>query len=143
MVDTAIARLGEPFAIGTLLVAVALWVAVNTALPKFHATAFDPYPFSLLQCIASVAALSLTIMILTNQQNENRLAEQRARLDLELSMVNDKKVAKLISLLEGQRRDNPLLTSIIDPEAEDMARPADPHVIFDAIKESHADHADL
>jgi hypothetical protein len=44
----------------------------------------------------------------------------------------------VIELLEEFRRDNPLIRNRIDQEAADMAQPADPQRVLDAIKEIHA-----
>jgi hypothetical protein len=42
-------------------------------------------------------------------------------------VISEKKIAKIIALLEEQRRDNPLLGTRVDNEAEQMAKTADPH----------------
>lgn len=59
----------------------------------------------------------MTVFILTSQRHENRLAEHRAQLTLELSMVSEQKIAKLIELVEHQRRDNPQMRNRVDEEA--------------------------
>ncbi len=54
-------------------------------------------------------------------------------------MVSELKVAKLIELVEDQRRDNPQLANRVDHEAASMAKPADPQAIFEAIQETHSE----
>jgi hypothetical protein len=46
--------------------------------------------------------------------------------------------AKVIQLLEEARRDNPLIHNRVDRDADDMAQPADPSSVLDAIKNIHA-----
>jgi uncharacterized membrane protein len=58
---------------------------------------------------------------------------------LELAILSEQKTAKVIQLLEESRRDNPLIRSRVDQEAEAMAQPADPQSVLDAIKETHAE----
>lgn len=135
VVDEVTAKLGEPAAISIVISIVVIWILANLFAPMLHIVAFDPAPFHLLEAIAAITGLCFAVLILCTQRHENQLAEQRARLVLELAMVNDKKVAKLIAMLEQQRRDNPLIKNAVDHEATDMAKPADPHVIFEAIKD--------
>ena len=48
---------------------------------------------------------------------QNRLAEQRAHLDLEVTLLTEQKAAKLIDLLEELRRDLSNVKNRDDPEA--------------------------
>jgi uncharacterized membrane protein len=102
-----------------------------------HAVPFDPAPFAYLQGLISTAALFVTVLILTSQRHENRLAEHRAQLTLQLAMVGEQKIAKLIELVERQRFDNPQMVNRIDREAEAMAQPSDPAAILRAVHDSH------
>ena len=72
-----------------------------------------------------VGALLVALLILTTQRHEEELAESRAQLTLHIATLSERKIAKVIELLEEQRRDNPLLPSRIDDEATEMAQPAD------------------
>ncbi|WP_202618054.1 DUF1003 domain-containing protein [Aureimonas leprariae] len=65
-------------------------------------------------------------MILTTQRHQDKLAEKRSQLTLQISLLNERKIAKVIALLEEQRRDSPMLPSRIDVEAAEMARSSDP-----------------
>ncbi len=67
------------------------------------------------------------------QRWEDQLAERRARLMLDLSLLADKKTAKLIELLEELRRDHPNVTNRVDQESDDLSTPADPKVILEKI----------
>ena len=71
------------------------------------------------------------------QRHENRLAEHRAQLTLQLAMVSEQKIAKLIELVERQRFDNPQMANRIDREAQEMAQSADPAAILQAVHDTH------
>ena len=59
---------------------------------------------------------------LATQQHQDQLAQRRAELTLQIAVLSEKKMAKLIDLIEEHRRDYPMLSSRVDIEAEAMAR---------------------
>ncbi|WP_207210943.1 hypothetical protein, partial [Lichenibacterium minor] len=59
------------------------------------------------------------------------------QLTLELSILSEKKSAKIIELLEELRRDLPAVRNRVDEEASEMAKPADPQAVLQAINETH------
>ncbi len=63
------------------------------------------------------------------------MANHRAQLILELSVVNDQKVSKIIELLEEYRRDNPAVSYRVDDAAAAMSTPSDTGGVLAAIKE--------
>ena len=67
----------------------------------------------------------------------DQLARQRELLLLELAILSEQKMAKMIQLLEEARRDNPLIHNRVDHEADAMTRPADPQSVLDAIRETN------
>jgi uncharacterized membrane protein len=136
-IERLIHQLGQPAAVVVIAGVVILWVGSNVALRHMHAAAFDPAPFGYLQGMISTGALIMTVLILTSQRHENRLAEHRAQLTLQLAMISEQKIAKLIELVERQRFDNPQMANRVDREAEAMAQPADPAAIFQAVHETH------
>jgi uncharacterized membrane protein len=66
------------------------------------------------------------------------MALHREQLMLQLALLADQKTAKLIALIEELRRDDPLVRSRADRQAEELTRPADPEVVLQAIRESSA-----
>jgi uncharacterized membrane protein len=127
-------RLGRPEFVAIITGAIAAWIAINSALSALHVAPFDPAPFYWLQGIIAMTALYMTALILITQRHENELAEHRAQLTLEVTIVSEQKIAKLIELLEQQRRDNPLMRNTFDPEAAAMAQPADHEAMLSATK---------
>jgi uncharacterized membrane protein len=68
-----------------------------------------------------------------------RLADQHTHLDLQVSLLTDKKTSKIISLLEELRRDLPQVADKADPEAEQLDKPADPQAELGAIEKQDRD----
>jgi uncharacterized membrane protein len=137
IIDGITAQVGRPGFVGVVTVVIALWTACNLLLPTFHRAPFDPPPFYWLQGCIAATGLYIAVLILTTQRRENLLAEHRAQLTLEISMVSEQKMAKLIQMIEQLRRDNPMIANHLDPEAIAMSVPADPQAMLDAIKETH------
>ena len=140
-VDRLTARAGRPEFVVVLALCALLWVALNLLLPHFGQEPIDRPPFAWLSVVASLIALSMTCLILTTQRREDELAEHREQLTLELAILGEQKMAKLIALVEELRRDHPGVHDRIDAEAEAMSAPIDPQVVLDAIKERHQEFA--
>jgi uncharacterized membrane protein len=70
------------------------------------------------------------VLILTTQRRDDQLASYRAQLTIELAILSEQKSAKIISLLEEQRRDHPHLENRADNEAAAMAEAADPQAVL-------------
>jgi uncharacterized membrane protein len=120
-----------------LVAALALvWAGANGLSHALHRGALDPPPFYWLQGAMGLTALLLAIVILATQRRQATLAEQRAHLDLQVNLLAEQKIAKVIALLEELRRDSPAVRDREDREAAAMAEPADPHAVADALKES-------
>jgi uncharacterized membrane protein len=135
-------RLGRPSTIGVALLAVLLWCGYNVLGGRLGLKPFDPPPFAILELVASVAALFTTLLIVTTQRREEQLARHRAQLTLNLVALSEQKVAKVIELLEEQRRENPLLPTRADRLAADMAHAADPDHVLERIIETHEGEAE-
>jgi uncharacterized membrane protein len=127
----------QPRAIVSVLAVIASWLGYNILARPLGLAPFDPPPFSLLQAVASVLALIATLLILATQRRDEDLARLRSQLTLQLAVVSEQKLAKLIRLLEEQRLENPLLPNRQDGEAADMAKSADPRRVLDRIIETH------
>ena len=62
---------------------------------------FDPYPFILLAMVVSCEAVLLSTFVLMKQNRMSRKAEQRDQLHLQVALLAEKELTKL---LQGQRR---------------------------------------
>jgi uncharacterized membrane protein len=137
-VDRVTIGLGHPWTLGLLTTLVAAWIGLNLLIAAFGHRPIDPPPFAWLGGAVSLVSLYTVVLILATQRRENQLDRHRELLTLELAILSEQKTAKVIQLLEEVRRDNPLITNRVDHEAAAMARPADPQLVLDAIKETQA-----
>jgi uncharacterized membrane protein len=135
-VDRSTAWLGRPSSIGIVTLCVVIWVFGNSIAAGLGRKPWDPPPFNWLQGALALMALYVTLFILTTQRRDDELASYREQLTLELAILGEQKAAKIISLIEELRRDDPHLRNRVDEIAAAMSIPADPQVVLDAIKES-------
>jgi uncharacterized membrane protein len=133
-IERITAALGRPRSIYVVLSVVALWVGFNTFAAKVGLRPPDPPPFEALQALVGLAALLMTIMVLTTQNRQSKHTEQRAHLDLQVNLLAEQKVAKLIALLEELRRDIPAVPDRVDREAQVMTEPLDPAAVMTALE---------
>jgi uncharacterized membrane protein len=139
--------LGRPMFLGAILLFVAAWMALNGALLGLGRRAFDPPPFFWLQGIVGLSALLTATIVLTKQNRLARLAEQRAHLDLKVTLLTEQKAAKLIDLLEELRRDLPNVKDRHDSGAAALQQSMSPDRVLAALDEgketgSHAGFVD-
>jgi uncharacterized membrane protein len=141
VVDRLTSLLSRPVFIAGLTAAVVGWASVNGVVAALGYRPLDPPPFPGLAAVASLSSLYLVVLILTTQRRDDRLAQSRELLNLELTLLSEQKTAKVIALLEELRRDSPAIHDRVDTLAEVMAQPADPRSVIDAITETRSDPA--
>lgn len=138
VLETATTSFGRPAFLYISLLVVTLWILLNV-LPHLGLPQFDPPPFDLLQLSLGIISLPITIAVLIKQDRQEKLAEQRAQLSLQLNLLSEQKIAKMISLVEELRRDLPDVKNRYDAEAKVMEQAADPQVVMDALEKSLAE----
>jgi uncharacterized membrane protein len=127
--------IGQPAFLGFILLFVALWMLANASLHQTGMTEFDPAPFFWLQGIVGLGALLTATVVLIKQNRLARLAEQRAHLDLKVTLLTEQKAAKVIDLLEELRRDLPNVRNRHDPEAAVLQQSMNPGLVLAALDE--------
>jgi uncharacterized membrane protein len=127
--------IGQPVFLGVILLFVALWMLANAVLRQLGMAEFDPPPFFLLQGIVGLGALLTATVVLTKQNRLAKLEEQRAHLDLKVTLLTEQKAAKLIDLLEELRRDLPNVRDRHDPEAAALQQSMNPDLVLAALDE--------
>jgi uncharacterized membrane protein len=125
---------GRPATTYVLALAVFAWTFVNLQAPRFGFRSIDPPPFPLLQSAACIAALLMTVSILTTQNRFAKLAQQRAHLDLQVNLISEEKIAKLIALVEELRRDLPSVKDRRDSLADAMTEAVDVHAVAEELE---------
>jgi uncharacterized membrane protein len=134
LIELLTARLGRPVTVVVILAGVTVWILWNSFRRLMGAHAIDPPPFFWLQGAIGLGALVMTTMILITQNRQNREAEDRGHLDLEVNLWAEQKITKLIELIEELRVDLPDVRNRIDREAEAMKQPVDPHRVLEALE---------
>jgi uncharacterized membrane protein len=137
LVDRTTAVVGQPAFLGAVTAVVVIWIAGDLLLVKFAGRHLDSNGFPLLQGLGQLLAIYITALILMSQRRRDELSELRDQLSLEMAVMIEQKVAKLISLTEEMRRDNPQIADRVDPQASAMSLPADPEAVLAAFKEAH------
>ena len=120
---------GRPRTVWFVLALIAAWIAFNTVLVPPGRLPVDPPPFFWLEGVLALAALLMTILILTTENRMAEVGEQRARLNLQISLLAERKAAKIVQLLEELRCDLPSVPNREDREAQEMTIAADPHEV--------------
>ena len=126
------ATLGRPRTIYAILLLVAAWTALNIALPQ----APDPPPFFWLQGAVGLAAMLTATLILITQNRQAKEAEQRSQLDLQVNLVAEQKITKVIELLEELRRDLPSVRNRVDSKADAMTEAVDATAVLVALEQT-------
>lgn len=127
--DRLVRFIGRPGFVAAVLVLVLIWMIGNYFARYAGWKGIEGFPFPDLAFVATVAAFIAALLILTTQRHEDELAERRSQLTLQIALLSEKKVSKIIELLEELRRASPLLASRVDPVAEEMARSSDPEAV--------------
>ena len=106
------------------------WIVVNlgwTPLPKFDES------FVVLAMVASVEAIFLSTFVLISQNRMQELADKRADLDLQVSLLSEHEVTHLIQLVTaiGEKLG---VEESRDPELEELARDVAPEKVLDEME---------
>ena len=135
-IERATSVLGRPRAVYMIVLFILLWIIVNILHGFLGLAFFDSPPFPWLQDIVSGSALLMTVVVLTTQNRQSKVMEQRRHLDLQINLLTERKVSKVINLLEDLRRDLPSVRDRADAEAEAMQEPVDPHTALTSLNKT-------
>jgi uncharacterized membrane protein len=126
-IENATDFLGRPRFLFIILIVAAVWVVINILLMKLGLPIFDPPPFIWLQGLLTLGAVLQATMILITQNREDMVIERRTQLDLQVSLLLDQKMSKLIMMVDQLRRVHPELENGTDPQVEALKKTVDPH----------------
>jgi len=119
------------FVVGFLV----LWVLINVWALHTGWRHVDEPPFPALQGLVSSNALLLTIAVLIRQNRMARLAEHRSHVDLQVNLLTEQKVTKILQLVDELRRELTQIRHRPDSDVAELSKPADAHALMHAIKE--------
>jgi len=113
------------------LAIVAAWIAVNVGFVPGVAR-FDP-TFVILATAASVEAIFLSTFVLISQNRAARAADRRAALDLQINLLTEHEVTRLISLTSAIA-DKLGVQEAKDPAIEELERDVAPEAVLDTLE---------
>ena len=110
------------------------WIVVNLGwvpgVPKFDES------FVVLAMIASVEAIFLSTFVLISQNRMGEAAEQRADLDLQISLLTEHELTKMAQLLAKVAEH--VGVPVADPEVREIERDVSPEAVLDEIEARRA-----
>ena len=113
---------------------VTAWIGLNLGLvPGFRP--WDPYPFVMLAMGASVEAIFLSTFVLISQNRMQALADQRADLDLQINLLSEHEVTRLIQMVDALCRH--MGVSEHKPDVEELKRSVAPELVLREIEQAH------
>jgi uncharacterized membrane protein len=130
---------GSPAFFALALVFIVAWVAVNAWGDHQGWRHVDMPPFMWLQAVVSFIVLLLTVAVLIRQNRMSQVAEHRAHLDLQINLLTEQKVTKILQIIDELRGDLTALRGRPDAEVTEMTKPADAHALMHAIKQRQED----
>ncbi len=95
--------------------------------------------------IIDVASLLIATGVLVRQTRQDKISEQRSHLMLQINLLNEQKIAKVIELLEELRTDLPTVKNRYDWEADIMQKSTDPQMVLNILQDNldHKPDSDL
>ena len=108
------------------------WIIVNLGLLSFIPQ-FDP-SFVVLAMVASVEAIFLSTFVLISQNRMAAAADKRADLDLQINLLAEHEVTKLITIVSAIA-DRLNISTNIDAEVEELKQDVAPEAVLDEIEE--------
>ena len=110
------------------------WIIIN--LPGVPLPKFDP-SFVILAMAASVEAIFLTTFVLMTQNRMTEEAEKRAELDLQISLLAEYEVTRLITLVKAIAEKLDIEASK-DPELPELQQNVAPERVLDVMEHTGA-----
>lgn len=104
------------------------WIVINLGwLPGIRP--WDPFPFVMLAMIASVEAIFLSSFVLVSQNRMAALDAKRADLDLQINLLAEHEVTRLIALTDAIARRLGVNTGE-DSEIDELKRDVEPEALL-------------
>jgi uncharacterized membrane protein len=132
-IERMVAVITYPAFLFGIAISIAIWIGWNLALQFSGRQPLDRIPFGWLQTGVGVLGLLTTLIIVITQRRLGKVAERNAHLNLQVNLIVEQKVAKIIQLMEEMRADSPTLKDRLDATAEEMQLTVNPSHIATAI----------
>jgi uncharacterized membrane protein len=116
------------------VVGLAIWFSWN--LGAFGLEPFDPFPFGILTLIVSTEGVILAIFVLISQNRMSRLANQRAHLNLQISLLAEQETTKILQRLKTVADHLDIRETERDEEIERLSQSTHLEVLAEELKRS-------
>ena len=123
-----------PFALANAAFFIA-WIVVNSGWVGIEP--FDPYPFGGLTMAVSLEAIFLAVFVLISQNRQALQADKRARVDLQVNLIAEREITKLVELVHEVHAELGLQRGH-DEEVAEMREHTAVEKLSDAIDEADA-----
>jgi len=111
-----------------------LWILANSGwfgLPKF-----DPFPYGLLTLVVSLEAIFLSAFVLISQNRLSDEADQRANLDLQIGLLTEHEITKVLRMLD-EIREHLGITGSDDQDLQELEQEVHPEDVLAEIERAH------
>ena len=109
------------------------WIVVNLGWVP-HVPRFDP-SFVILAMVASVEAIFISTFVLISQNRMAAEADERADLDLQISLLSEHEITRLVELVTEMAR-RMAVPAAGNPELAELAKDVAPERVLDRIRET-------
>lgn len=114
-----------------------VWLVANTG--HLGIKPWDPYPFVMLAMAASVEAIFISTFVLIGQNRQSEAADQRADLDLQINLLAEHEITRLVTMIEAISRKLEVEAPV--PDVDEIKRDVAPEVVVHQI-EKHEGRTD-
>jgi uncharacterized membrane protein len=125
---------GSPAYFAFVVVFIVVWMLVNVWGMVAGWRHVDAPPFAALQGLVSSNALLLTVAVLIRQNRMSQVAEHRSHVDLQVNLLTEQKVTKILQLVDELQRELTAIRRRPDEAVAELTKPADAHALLHAIK---------
>ena len=139
IIERISAFFGSPAYFAFAVAFIVIWILVNSWGVHSHWSHVDEPPFFLLQGLVSSNALLLTVAVLIRQNRMSKVAAHRAHLDLQINMLTEQKVTKILQIVNDLKREPTAHRGQHDEQVAELTQPADTHALMHAIKEKQSE----
>lgn len=111
----------------------AVWIVWNAGWSPL--VPFDAYPFGLLTVIVSLEAIFLSTFVLISQNQQARLADRRAKVDLQINVLTEQETTRILTIVTAlsQRFDLLATRDIAPAESHPLEQQTNLSEVMDTI----------
>jgi uncharacterized membrane protein len=133
LLESVATAFGRPWFLYAELIFFGTWGVVSHLI-KIHLINWEIPLFSLREEGTDAVSLIISTGVLIYQTRQEEVSDERTHLMLQVNLITEQKIAKLIALVEELRIDSPGVRDRLDLEAEAMQQTTSPQVVMDLLQ---------